>query len=212
MRNRVETGSEGDFSTRSWGKMNVCRHCHYVLTGLAEHGNCPECGRPFGVQLIVYGCRRFHGWWKIGVAVIVACWLMRIWYVMSAGVLAGFLILSSFTLFVLGLTIRRELRRIRIRQDSGGDYRWLIESSGICFEGAEGDQEHYTPWRDIERIIMNRTRGSTRFRIEEKGRPFKKIWFFGVDHKDDLRVDDLDGEQATRLLQEIRSHQKSPDA
>jgi hypothetical protein len=107
---------------------------------------------------------------------------------------------------------------MRVRKATGGDYRWLVEVSGIYFGSFDGKEEHYTPWRDIERITMRRrhTRSksglsSTRYRIEERGRPFKRAWLLGFSYKDDLHLPDLDEEQANELLQEIRSHQNADD-
>jgi hypothetical protein len=216
MRTRLEAELTDDLSNQAWGSKSVCRHCGYELAGLADEGNCPECGQPFSDKLIIYGCRRFRGWWKMGSATLFAC-SMIIWFVISIRLATSF-VLCVTSLFVLLLTLRRELRRMRVRKATGGDYRWLVEVSGIYFGSFDGKEEHYTPWRDIERITMRRrhTRSksglsSTRYRIEERGRPFKRAWLLGFSYKDDLHLPDLDEEQANELLQEIRSHQNADD-
>ena len=107
---------------------------------------------------------------------------------------------------------------MRVRKATGGDYRWLVEVSGIYFGSFDGKEEHYTPWRDIERISMHHRHarskskpGSTRYRLEERGRPFKRAWFLGFSYKDDLHLLDLYEDQANKLLSEIRSYQKTDD-
>lgn len=216
MRTRPKTDAAGYLSGKVWGSKQICRHCGYELTGLGVEGICPECGQPFSDMLIIYGCRRFRGWWKMGSATLFAC-SMIIWFVISIRLATSF-VLCVTSLFVLLLTLRRELRRMQVRKATGGDYRWLVEASGIYFESAESNEEHYTPWRDIVEITMHRRHArsksrpsSTRYRIDERGRPFKKAWTLGFSHKDDLYKLGLDEEQANELLQEIRSRRKADD-
>ncbi len=211
MKRRLEAARQSDFSDHPWlGGKQTCRGCAYNLSGLEEAGRCPECGRSYGGEVLIHGTRRIHGSARVALVVLssgilIGCsfWLWPANRTMS-------IVIGFCAIILLVKQLHSERLRSKFRNAIGGDRRWLVDDRGIHFECSLGKTEHYAPWRDIEQVTLRHRgprfgspRSWTRFRILEKGRPFKKTWLIGYGLKDDLHVPDLDESEAEERLCEV---------
>ncbi len=133
-----------------------CLGCAYELHGHPEKGQCPECGRPYGDDLILIGTasgRSSLVWMSVFSAVLT----LFGGGILFRGVLSGILSFLGLVIFLYGLRGLIKVWRIHLsRKRWGGDMRWVVSGDGIRVRRGLKTELKLLKWRDIADIKKRR--------------------------------------------------------
>ena len=142
-------------------ELRKCLGCGYGLSGLAEEGVCPECGMPYGGELVLTGFTSRGGPRSTMITGIVFLLLGSIELLMvlintphlvTFEVVWGslFNICSIFGAIMLAVG----LRGIAVAGRHGGNLRWVLNQEGIYTIWGDRSERKLVPWQDVRRVAI----------------------------------------------------------